>query len=82
MSRIAPLPESEASDKAAQTYGRLKELFGDKPVPADYKGDRKAEIAVFRPSNNTWYLQDTTQGYLGSVQWGTSGDEAVPADYS
>lgn len=57
-------------------------LNGDKPVPADYKGDRKAEIAVFRPSNNTWYLQDTTQGYLGSVQWGTSGDEAVPADYS
>ena len=33
MPRIAPLPESEAADKAAQTYGRLRELFGDKPVP-------------------------------------------------
>jgi lipoyl-dependent peroxiredoxin subunit D len=33
MPRIAPLPESEATDKAAQTYERLRELFGDKPVP-------------------------------------------------
>lgn len=34
MSRIPPLPESDAADKAAQTYGRLKEFFGDKPLPA------------------------------------------------
>ncbi len=33
MSRIAPLPESEAADKAAQTYGRLKEFFGGGPLP-------------------------------------------------
>lgn len=33
MSRIAPLPESEATDKAAQTYERLREFFGDRPVP-------------------------------------------------
>ena len=34
MPRIAPLPESEAADKAAQTYGRLREFFGDRPLPA------------------------------------------------
>ena len=33
MSRIAPLPESEATDKSAQTYGRLKDFFGDRPLP-------------------------------------------------
>lgn len=33
MSRIAPLPESEATDKAAQTYERIRDLFGEKPVP-------------------------------------------------
>lgn len=33
MSRIEPLPESDASEKAAQTYGRLREFFGDRPVP-------------------------------------------------
>lgn len=33
MARILPLPESEATDKAAQTYSRLKDFFGDKPLP-------------------------------------------------
>ncbi len=33
MPRIAPLPESEAADKAAQTYSRLKEFFNDAPLP-------------------------------------------------
>lgn len=33
MPRISPLSESEATDKAAQTYGRLKEFFGDRPLP-------------------------------------------------
>jgi hypothetical protein len=41
-------------------------------VRADYNGDRKADIAVFRPSTGSWY----TQG-LPSVQWGTSGDIPV-----
>lgn len=34
MPRITPLPKSEATDKAAQTYERLRDLFGDKPIPA------------------------------------------------
>ena len=33
MPRIAPLPASEATDKAAQTYARLQEFFGDRPLP-------------------------------------------------
>ena len=36
MLRIAPLPESDATDKAAQTYERLRDLFGDQPVPAPF----------------------------------------------
>jgi alkyl hydroperoxide reductase subunit D len=33
MFRVQPLPESEAVDKVAQTYGRIKELFGTETVP-------------------------------------------------
>ncbi len=36
MPRIAPLPESDASDKAEQTYGRIKEALGVDNVPAPF----------------------------------------------
>lgn len=30
---LAPLPESAATDKVAQTYERLHDMFGDLPIP-------------------------------------------------
>jgi alkyl hydroperoxide reductase subunit D len=37
MPRITPLPESAATDKVAQTYERMKELFGDAPIPEPFQ---------------------------------------------
>ncbi len=47
---------------------------------ADFDGDGKSDISVFRPSNGFWYIMKSSGGY-SSVQWGQKDDSLVPGDY-
>ncbi len=52
----------------------------DQPTLFDYDGDGRADISVRRPSDNVWYLRNSSTGFTG-FQWGVAGDLPAPADY-
>jgi hypothetical protein len=47
---------------------------------ADFDGDGKSDISVFRPSDGNWYLRQSTQGFAG-VNWGLGTDILTPGDF-
>jgi len=47
---------------------------------ADFDGDGRTDLSVFRGSNGTWFLNRSTEG-LTAVQFGQAGDTIVPGDY-
>lgn len=47
----------------------------------DYDGDGKADVSVFRPSENRWYILRSSDQGVTERQFAAAGDVAVPADF-
>ena len=48
---------------------------------ADFDGDRKTDISVFRPGNGVWYVQKSNGSGFIIVPFGLSTDIPTPGDY-
>jgi len=74
-------PENQA-DLVIRAY---RGVPGDIPLVADFDGDHRADLVVFRPSNGRGYYSLAADGYgpagWGSLQWGTSGDYPLIGDF-
>lgn len=46
----------------------------------DFDGDSKSDIAIFRPTEATWYIQRSSAGFM-ALQFGFSTDRAVPSAF-
>lgn len=47
---------------------------------ADFDGDGRTDVSVFRSSDGVWYANRSTAGFL-ALNWGTSGDQPAPGDF-
>ena len=48
---------------------------------ADFDGDGRSDISVFRPSDGTWYVLQSGSNTFRAQQFGLMGDKIVPGDY-
>lgn len=55
-------------------------LTTTRKAKADFDGDGRSDVSVFRPSDGNWYLSNSTTGFA-AVRWGVSSDVVVPGDY-
>jgi hypothetical protein len=48
--------------------------YNDIPVPGDYDGDGKTDIAIWRPVEANWYMINSRTNTVRVQQWGAAGD--------
>jgi hypothetical protein len=73
-------PNSGWNVDTIQVAGTYNCLVAVQKSRADFDGDGKTDLSVFRPSEGNWYLNRSTAGF-SAVQFGTSSDVLAPGDY-
>ena len=53
--------------------------LGDVPMPADYDGDGRADLAVYRITTGQWFVFGSATGFAGPIQFGSPAYADLPA---
>jgi uncharacterized delta-60 repeat protein len=69
------------NDTARAGVARLNTVPFRKIVNFDYDGDDKADVSVYRPSNNYWYLSRSSDSQFIYHYFGAANDIPTPADF-
>ncbi len=51
-------------------------------APADFDGDSKTDISIFRPPVGEWWYLRSSNGSIGAFQFGASTDLIAPGDFT
>ena len=50
-------------------------------VDADFDGDKRSDIVLYRPTAGTWFRLNSSDGQFSAAQFGLDGDKPVAQDY-
>jgi hypothetical protein len=87
---LAPTPNwliinSSTNTPTNMLWGAGYAPYFDTPVPADYDGDSKADLAIWRGQDSIWYIRKSSDATFQLELWGANYapyfDVPVPGDY-
>lgn len=77
---ITSFGEDEAGELYVVGSGAVDKLLGSK-TSADFDGDLKTDVGVYRPSTGNWHVLSSRSGAVSSTYFGQAGDIPTSKDF-